>query len=71
MYDAREKASYAYTAFGEPTICNSSGTVIWSSSISNRYALGVTKLFAINGLISVRRLVLSKRKVCSRTLSID
>ena len=29
---------YAYTAYGEPTICNSSGTVIGSSSISNRYA---------------------------------
>ena len=28
---------YAYTAYGEPTICNSSGTVIGSSSISNRY----------------------------------
>jgi RHS repeat-associated protein len=29
---------YAYTAYGEPTICNASGSVISNSTISNRYA---------------------------------
>jgi len=29
---------YAYSAYGEPTICDSSGSIIASSSINNRYS---------------------------------
>jgi RHS repeat-associated protein len=28
---------YAYTAYGQPTICNASGTVLTSSAVGNRY----------------------------------